>query len=83
MAQLSSGDQVRDYMNVSDAANIIVDLVSSNLTGPVNVCSGHPITIKEFACMIAEELEAKHLLRFGERQLNLTDPAFMVGVPNY
>ena len=83
VAELTSGDQIRDYMNVSDAAKILVDIAYGNLIGAINVCSGIPISVRDFALFIAKEYEAEDCLKFGARAPNLLDPPFIVGVPNY
>ena len=43
-AELSSGTQVRDFLDVRDAARIIVDTALGATEGPVNICSGRPVT---------------------------------------
>jgi dTDP-6-deoxy-L-talose 4-dehydrogenase (NAD+) len=82
-AELSSGEQIRDFMNASDAAEILVNIAFGNLTGPLNVCSGNPISVRELALTIAKEYGAEHCLKFGAREPNLLDPPYIVGVPNF
>lgn len=82
-AELTSGNQVRDYLDVVDAANIITNIALSDQNGPINVCSGEPITVRELAEQIADIYERRDLLNFGARPDNYTDPPFVVGVPNY
>ncbi len=43
----SEGSQVRDYLYVEDAADALVRLLDSELTGPVNVASGEGIRIRD------------------------------------
>lgn len=80
-AELTSGRQVRDYLDVREAADRIVDVATGGVTGPVNICSGVPVTVREIAERIADEHDARHLLRWGARADNLTDPPVVVGVP--
>ena len=80
-AELSSGTQIRDYMNVRDAAESIVSIALSNYEGAVNICSGRPITVREFVEEIADQYGARHLLRFGARVDFDNEPNFVVGVP--
>lgn len=82
-AKLTSGLQVRDYMNVSEAAKIICSIAIGSATGPVNVCSGAPVTIRQFAEHIADQYGRRDLLLFGEREDNHLDPPSVVGVPNF
>ena len=81
-ANLTDGKQIRDYMDVNEAARKIVTIASTNVTGPVNVCSGVPITVRQFAERIAVEAGCLDLLRFGSRPKNSVDPICVVGVPN-
>jgi len=78
---LSSGNQVRDYMHVKDAARLISNTAFSELCGPVNICSGRGKTIREFVTNIAKEFGNYDLLKFGARQDNLSDPTYVVGIP--
>lgn len=82
-AELTSGEQIRDFMNASDAAEILVNIAYGNLKGPLNVCSGNPISVRELALTIAKEYRAEHCLKFGAREPNLLDPPYIVGVPNF
>ncbi len=80
-ADLTSGAQVRDYLDARDAAAGIVDVARGARTGPVNICSGVPITIRELAFSIAAEYGRPDLLNFGARPDNSFDPPRIVGVP--
>jgi nucleoside-diphosphate-sugar epimerase len=78
-AELSSGEQIRDYLDVREAGRMIVDVALGSAQGPVNICSGLPITIHALAQRIADEYGRRDLLRFGARPDNLTDPPMIVG----
>lgn len=80
IAELTSGTALRDYMDVSDAADMLVSDIIGNRTGPVNICSGKGVTIRELAETIADSYGRRDLLRFGARQENLTDPPRVVGI---
>ena len=82
IAELTSGKQVRDYLDIKDAGKLIANVALSSQIGQVNICSGIPITIREFAEKIADEFGKKDLLKFGARRDNLIDPDFVVGIPN-
>ena len=79
--ELSSGVQVRDFLDVEVAAQMIVDTVLSDRQGPVNVCSGIPVTIRQVAEKIAESYGLVHLLQFDKRPDLESDPPFIVGLP--
>jgi len=81
-AELTSGNQIRDFMNVGEAGQMIADTVLSGRTGAVNVCSGVAITVRELAEQVADEFGRRDLLRFGARPDNLVDPPVVVGVRN-
>jgi len=79
-AKLTSGKQIRDYLEVSEAGQMIAEIALGNKQGPVNICSGIPITVRHLAERIADEYGRRDLLLFGSRPENLTDPPFIVGV---
>jgi nucleoside-diphosphate-sugar epimerase len=79
-AELSSGNQIRDYLDVREAGSMIAQVALGTEQGPVNICSGTPVTVRELAERIADEYGRRDLLRFGARADNLTDPPCVVGV---
>lgn len=79
-AALSSGTQVRDYLDVSEAGRMIADVALGSVQGPVNICSGIPVSVRELAGRIADEYGRRDLLRFGARPDNAFDPPHVVGV---
>ncbi len=80
--ELTSGDQIRDYLDVSVAGKAITEVALGKQQGPINICSGKPITIKKFAEQIADIYNGRNLLRFGHRPDNSQDPPRIVGIPN-
>ena len=52
----------------------------SQRTGPVNICSELPVTVRELAERIADEYGRRDLLRFGARAENAFDPPVIVGI---
>ncbi len=79
-ALLTSGSQIRDYLDVTEAGRMIVDAALGTAHGPINICSGVPATVREFAERIADQYGRRDLLRFGARADNLVDPPRVVGV---
>ena len=46
---MSGGEQERDYLPVEKVADYIVRIaMQREVTGVINCCSGHPVTVKEF-----------------------------------
>ncbi|HUO96977.1 MAG TPA: NAD(P)-dependent oxidoreductase [Steroidobacteraceae bacterium] len=80
-AELTLGEQVRDFLDVAEAGRQIAALALGTREGPVNVCSGVPTTVRALAERIADEYGRRDLLRFGARPENLVDPPCVVGVP--
>ena len=81
-AELTSGEQTRDFLDVSDAGRMISEVAFGNQLGPINICSGNPVTIRQLAEKVADLYNSRDLLRFGARKENLTDPPYILGVPN-
>jgi len=79
-AELTSGNQIRDFINVAEAGRLIGEVALGKELGAINICSGIPITVKQLAENIANEYGHRDLLRFGARQDNLIDPPCVVGV---
>jgi len=79
-AELSSGTQVRDFLDVREAGRMIAEAALGAREGPINICSGVPITVRALAERIADEYGRRDLLRFGARPDNLVDPPMVVGM---
>lgn len=81
IAELTSGKQIRDYLDVSVAGTRIGEIALGTQTGPMNICSGNPVTVREFVENIADKYGTRHLLKFDARPDREDDPPFVVGVP--
>jgi nucleoside-diphosphate-sugar epimerase len=79
-AELSSGTQIRDFLDVREAGRMIVETALGPVQGPINICSGKPVTVRQIAEAIADEFGRRDLLRFGARPDNLVDPPCLVGI---
>jgi dTDP-6-deoxy-L-talose 4-dehydrogenase (NAD+) len=79
-AELSSGTQIRDFLDVREAGGIIADAALGTAEGPINICSGVPVTVRELAESIADDYGRRDLLRFGARPDNAFDPPRVVGL---
>jgi len=80
IAELSRGDQIRDFLDVKDAGKMIAEEALSSFQGATNICSGIPITVRQLAERIADDFGRRDLLKFGARPDNLTDPPCVVGM---
>lgn len=78
--ELTSGNQIRDFLDVRVAAQMVVDTALSKTQGAVNICSGKPLTVRALAEQIADEYGRRDLLKFGVRPDNLVDPPCVLGV---
>ncbi len=79
-AELTTGRQIRDYLDVVEAGTMIADIAVGHRQGPVNICSGVPTTVRQIAERIADEYGRRDLLKFGIRKENQFDPLCVVGV---
>jgi len=79
-AELTSGTQVRDYLDVAIAGAEIAALALGSANGAVNICSGQAQSVRQLAEQIADEYGRRDLLRFGVRADNHFDPPCVVGV---
>lgn len=82
-AELTSGRQIRDYLNVREAGRLITEIAFSDQQGPVNICSGIPITVRQLAERVADEIGRRDLLRFGVRPDNPFDPPCVIGATSF
>jgi dTDP-6-deoxy-L-talose 4-dehydrogenase (NAD+) len=82
-AELTSGKQIRDFLDVAKAGEMIKDVALSHYQGAINICSGEAITVRQLAEKIADEYGRRDLLKFGARPDNLVDPPRVIGVKNY
>lgn len=80
---LTRGDQVRDFLDVKDAGRMIADVALGKQQGPVNICSGEGVTVRQLAESVADEYGRRDLLLFGAKPENIFDPPRIVGVPSH
>jgi dTDP-6-deoxy-L-talose 4-dehydrogenase (NAD+) len=80
---LTTGEQIRDFLDVTQAGKQISDVALGTQVGPINICSGIPITVRELALKIANDYQRIDLLRFGERKNNFLDPPSVLGLSNF
>lgn len=78
-ARCSHGNQVRDYLHVSDIGSAFASLLESNVQGPVNIASGNPVKLREIIYKIADRCQAKNLVQLGAIPASEQEPPLIVG----
>mgnify|MGYP000876517822 FL=1 len=76
-AQCTHGEQIRDFLHVSDVAASLAALMFSDYTGPVNIGSGKRVVIKQIITMIARELDREDLIDLGSIPAPRNDPPLL------
>lgn len=74
---IKNGDLIRDYMYTKDIAGAFAQLVDSDVSGCVNICTGNPIKIGAYAHAIATKLGKDALLTV--ENVETDQPAVIVG----
>lgn len=77
-AACSVGTQIRDFLHVADVAAALVALLRSDVTGPVNIASGTPLTIRDLVLEIGEQIGRRDLVQLGALPLSPRDPPHVV-----
>lgn len=73
------GNQIRDFLYIKDAANALVSLLESDLVGPINICSGIPLILKDFIQTLVSMTDSKPKIEWGAIPVPKTDFPFVVG----
>ncbi len=76
-ADVTAGEQVRDFLHVADVAGAVCAIAKSELTGAVNVGSGVPVTVRELVTTLADLARARERLRLGALPYREGDPMFV------
>ena len=76
---LTDGTQVRDFLDVRDVAAALVAVSGAHMIGPVNLCSGDAVRLKDLIADMASRCGSLELLHFGARTRLSGDPDTVVG----
>lgn len=76
-AEVTRGEQVRDYLHVADAAEAICSVAKSRLTGIVNIGSGRPVLVSDIVEMLGSLIGRSDLVRLGARPYRDDEPMFL------
>lgn len=64
-ARTSHGRQVRDYLHARDVARAFVALLESAVTGPINIASGQPVSLRDIVLRVGDLVGRPDLIRLG------------------
>jgi nucleoside-diphosphate-sugar epimerase len=76
-AGCTHGEQVRDFLHVTDAGAALAALVDSDVEGPVNVASGNAVPLRELLHVLGRLLGRGDLIRLGARPAPPNDPPIL------
>jgi nucleoside-diphosphate-sugar epimerase len=78
-ARVSTGEQQRDFLHVADAGAGIVQVLESELTGPVNVASGNAVRVRDVVLAIARAIggDAEKRIAWGALPARPNDPSLV------
>ena len=76
-AKATEGAQIRDYLHVEDAASAIWAVAQSRLSGPVNIGSGEPVTVRNIVTTIGEVAGRPELIKLGALPYRDSEPMFV------
>ncbi|MGA8222573.1 MAG: NAD(P)-dependent oxidoreductase [Candidatus Acidiferrales bacterium] len=77
-AKCTSGEQMRDFLQVEDMASAISAVATSNFAGAINIGSGLPVKIRTIVETIARILECPDRLLVGGLPDNPAEPPLLV-----
>lgn len=77
-ALCAAGAEVRDFLYVEDVGDALAALLDSDVTGPVNIGSGVPVSVKNLVMCIGERLDRPDLVRLGALPARPGEPARLV-----
>jgi nucleoside-diphosphate-sugar epimerase len=77
VVKTTKGEQIRDFLHIADVASAIWSIVSSNLSGVINIGSGQPITVRDIVSQIASILDKSDLIDWGALPYRPNDPMFI------
>lgn len=80
--ELTQGEQFYDYLYIADFIHALNQIITCNsdLSGVYNICSGHPVKIKQLLLLVAEKLNVNvSALKFGAISYRKNQNMYMVG----
>jgi len=77
IAKVTKGEQIRDFLHVEDVAQAIWTIAQSDVSGPVNIGSGQPVSVRDVVTKIGDILNRPELIAFGALPSSASDPMFI------
>lgn len=68
---LKAGEAEKDFMHIDEVAEAIVLLAFSNIKGPINICRGSGVKVKEIVDRITSVVGGNDLVQFEKNDLNM------------
>jgi nucleoside-diphosphate-sugar epimerase len=78
VAKCTSGEQIRDFLHVEDAASAVWAVAKSNLSGAVNIGSGQPIKVRTIVETIAQHLQREENVVLGALPTDPQEPLLLL-----
>jgi nucleoside-diphosphate-sugar epimerase len=78
VAKCTSGEQIRDFLHVEDAASAVWAVAKSELSGPVNIGSGQPIKVRTIIETIAQHLHREENVALGALPTDPQEPLLLL-----
>ncbi len=75
---MTDGTQIRDYLHIDDAGRALALLCRKETEGVVNVASGQPTALRDFALTAGSILGAESHIRMGEIPMRRDEEMFVV-----
>jgi UDP-glucuronate decarboxylase len=76
-AKVTAGEQVRDFLHVEDAASAVCAIARSRVSGPFNVGSGVPVTVRDLVSQMGAITGRSDLIALGALPYSESDPMFV------
>ena len=77
-ARLTSGTQVRDFLDVRDVGRCLALLFASEVEGAVNVASGEGVSVARIAGLLGDMIRRRDLIQLGAVSLPREEPPSIV-----
>lgn len=77
--EVSTGEQIRDYMHVEDVASALWFMLQNQLSGVFNISSGVPVTMRALMEMVGDILGKRNLIQFSALPQRQWEPRFICG----
>jgi UDP-glucuronate decarboxylase len=77
--EVTPGEQLRDFLHVEDVGSALAAIAGSSVLGPINVCSGEPVTVREIVERLGRAAGRPDLVALGARPYPDGEPTVVLG----